>query len=206
MVAKELCDALKPATSRLIVAGSLRRRKQSVGDVEILFVPKLETRAEDMFSTRQVDLAAEIIDGMLNRGDVSKRPSVRGTFTWGPQNKLAIHRNGVPVDFFAATEEKWWVSLVVRTGSLAMNLMLTTGAQKLGRSLNAYGSGVTCSDGTVIAATSERHVFELCGVEYREPWERDSLGGGGGFSSPSNEEPRKSQNDEALRPPRGGAQ
>ena len=160
---------LSPVTSRLIVAGSLRRGKTEVGDVEILYVPKFETRTEDMFSTRRVDIAGECLDAMLTRGDISKRPSVRGTFAWGAQNKLALHRSGVPVDFFATTEEKWWVSLVIRTGGLAMNMELTTGAQRLGRSLNAYGSGVTCSDGTVIQATSEEHVFELCGVKYRPP-------------------------------------
>jgi len=43
-VAKELCDLLKPVTQRLIVAGSLRRRKEQVGDVEIVFIPKWEHR------------------------------------------------------------------------------------------------------------------------------------------------------------------
>jgi DNA polymerase/3'-5' exonuclease PolX len=75
----------------------------------------------------------------------------------------------VPVDFFATTPENWWVSLVVRTGSLEMNLELTKGANHLGRSLNVYGRGVTRADGTVIPATSEEHVFELCGVKYRVP-------------------------------------
>ena len=39
-VARELCEALKPHCERLIVAGSLRRGKQEVGDVEILYIPK----------------------------------------------------------------------------------------------------------------------------------------------------------------------
>lgn len=170
-VAGILCAALNSVTSRLIVAGSLRRRKETVNDIEILFVPKFEDRPADMFSNKSVDLAEEAINGLLASGALEKRPKSNGTYTWGAKNKLALY-NGVPVDFFATSEEYWWVSLVIRTGALAMNLELTTGAQKLGRSLNAYGAGVTCSDNTVIPATSEEDVFYLCGVKYREPWER----------------------------------
>lgn len=175
-VAKIFCAALKPVTTRLCVAGSLRRRKEAVGDVEILFVPRCTERPAvgDMFAKASVDMAAEIIEGLLAAGEITKRLSVDNKITWGPKNKLALHKSGIPVDLFATTEEYWWVALVIRTGSKDTNLRLTTGAQKLGRKLNAYGTGVTCSDGQIIAATSEQHVFELCGVPYREPWERNS--------------------------------
>jgi len=90
--AKEICDALKPVTSRLVVAGSLRRRRLQVGDVEILYVPTTDTDA--------------IIDDFLAREILIKRPNKRGHFAWGPKNKLAIHKStGVPVDLFATTEE-----------------------------------------------------------------------------------------------------
>lgn len=172
-VARELCAALKPVTERLVVAGSLRRGKSQVGDVEILFVPKLGTRPLDFFSDEKYDRAAETINAMIAGGVIAMRPNVNGSNTWGDRNKLAVHvASGIPVDFFSTTENNWWVSLVVRTGSKEMNLQLTTGARRLGRSLNAYGCGVTESDGHVIPATSEQHVFELCGVPYKEPKDR----------------------------------
>jgi DNA polymerase/3'-5' exonuclease PolX len=121
--AKELCDALKPVTSRLIVAGSLRRRAQEVGDVEILYVP--------------AEGCSQLVDDFLNRGVLTKRPNVKGHFAWGKLNKLAIHAaTGVPVDLFATCEENWWVSVVFRTGSLDMNLVLTRSALRRGRTLN----------------------------------------------------------------------
>lgn len=159
--AKELCDALKPVTSRLVVAGSLRRRKLAVGDVEILYVP--------------ADGCGAVIDEFLNRGVLVKRPNCRGHFAWGNLNKLAIHvGTGVPVDLFATCEENWWVSLVFRTGSLDMNLLLTRSALRRGRTLMAYGCGVQqlTPPWTITPATSEQHVFDLCGVRYREPWQR----------------------------------
>ena len=60
-VAKKLCDALKPVCARIIVCGSLRRRKPTVGDVEVLFVPRLETRQVDMFSCQSISLAEETV-------------------------------------------------------------------------------------------------------------------------------------------------
>jgi DNA polymerase/3'-5' exonuclease PolX len=156
--ARELCDALKPVTSRLIVAGSLRRRALEVGDVEILYIP-----AEGCDAVVADFLAREIL---------VKRPNVKGHYTWGKLNKLAIHaRTGVPVDLFATCEANWWVSVVFRTGSLEMNLLLTRSALRHGRSLMAYGPGVQATryPYTIVPATSERHVFDLCGVPYRDP-------------------------------------
>lgn len=151
----------------------LRRGRMAVGDVELLYIPRRDRSHTDMFSTDDLDLCDQQIRILLETGEIRKRKSVKDTFTWGPKNKLAVHSDsGIPVDFFATSKENWWVSLVVRTGSKETNLLLTTGAQKLGRSLNAYGSGVTCSDGTVIPATSEEQVFELCGVPYLQPSER----------------------------------
>lgn len=182
-VAKELCDLLRPHvatwpdnTPCLIVAGSLRRRKAEVGDVEILFIPKLGAGAKsDLFSeAKPADLTELAIGQLLSSGVLAKRPNKEGNPTWGPKNKLAVHvASGIPVDLFATTEANWFVSLVIRTGGKDTNLILTHTARKLGFTLHAYGDGVSSLTGDAkIPATSERHVFQLCGVNYLEPWER----------------------------------
>jgi DNA polymerase/3'-5' exonuclease PolX len=172
-VAYEIKNQLEPFCERIEIAGSLRRGKAEVGDIELLYIPRTENRQQDFFSSAPVNIAAEKISQMLAVGELAKRPSKIGVFTWGDNNKLGIHvASGVPVDLFQTTAENWWVSLVIRTGSKDTNLALTTGAQKQNARLNAYGCGVTWSDGTTTAATSERHVFELCGVEYKEPENR----------------------------------
>jgi DNA polymerase/3'-5' exonuclease PolX len=169
-VAAELMERLQARCERIVVAGSLRRGKQFVGDVELLFIPRMGERQKGLFATEPFSLADECIAEMLDAGILRKRPSKIGGFTWGESNKLAIHAaSGIPVDLFSTTSAKWWVSLVVRTGSLETNMKLTTGAQRLHRSLNAYGEGVTNEDGSKTAATSERDVFDLCGISYLEP-------------------------------------
>ena len=103
-VARELCRALEPVTTRLIVAGSLRRRKETVGDVEILFVPRTESRRVDLIHTEDFDLARERIDALLSDGVLEMRPNVTGGTSWGGKNKLALHvATGVPVDLFTAS-------------------------------------------------------------------------------------------------------
>lgn len=89
-VAKVLCDALKPVTERLIVAGSLRRRKALVGDVEILYVPKFQTLPDGLFDTKQVNLVDVELDELRTRGIIAPRKNKMGSETWGGKNKLAV--------------------------------------------------------------------------------------------------------------------
>lgn len=176
-VAGLLCVILGPFCERLEIAGSLRRKKQLVSDVELVYQPKIQRQRDkaDMFALADVNLADVCIEEMLAAGGIQKRPSRVGVFTWGPQNKLAVHvETGIPVDFFAVLKpENWWVSLVIRTGSLETNLKLTQGAQARGRTLHAYGAGVEIdSSGAMLEPKSERDVFDFCGVEYAEPKDR----------------------------------
>jgi DNA polymerase/3'-5' exonuclease PolX len=172
-VAEELKAILGPACHQIAIVGSLRRGKAEVHDAELLYVPRFTERPEDMFASRFVDLAEEVTDKLLADGVLKKRPNINGHFAWGSSNKLAIHvASGLPVDLFTTTEKRWWVALVIRTGSKETNLRLTTGAIKQGRKLNAYGEGVTMPDGTVTPAFSEKSVFDLCGVPYLQPEKR----------------------------------
>lgn len=171
-LAEQLKAALEPMCEAIEIAGSLRRRKALVSDIELLYIPRFESRKVDLFDSAPVSLVDEGLATWLRTGVLTKRLSMTGITTWGEKNKLSVHvGTGIPVDFFATTRENWFVSLVIRTGSKETNLRLTTGANALGRSLNAYGSGVTIN-GQVHPATSERDVFNLCGVPYLEPEQR----------------------------------
>lgn len=172
-VAKELCARLKPHCKKLIVAGSLRRRKAEVGDVEILYVSRMAERPLDMFSTQLVSLADEEITKMLDDGSLTKRPSKTGSTAWGDKNKLAVHRSGMPVDLFSTVDESWCNYLVCRTGPANSNTRIATEAQRRGYRWNPYGIGYTkLADGTVTAMDSEAAVFAFVGLPYAEPWER----------------------------------
>ena len=159
---------------KIEIAGSLRRGRPDVGDIELLYVPRTDYRLKpgEMFEQEQYSMADDLIDSWLKTGIVTKRLSVIGVATWGKENKLAVHMaSGIPVDFFSTDESRWWTALVIRTGSAQTNIRLTTGAQRLGRHLHAYGSGVS-EHGTLYPAKSEKDVFDLCGIPYLEPKNR----------------------------------
>lgn len=185
-VAQEFIELIKPFVmetpkdfpwpfSHLItIAGSLRRCKQRVGDIEILLVPRHDERQIDFFTTKPIDLADEALNKCLVAGSLTKRLNVNGNpSAWGTKNKHAVATlSMIPIDFFSTCLENWFTSLVIRTGSKETILKLTTGAQRLGRTLHAYGDGVSekWPDGRVqhFSARSEEDVFKLCGVPFVE--------------------------------------
>lgn len=174
-VARELCTRLKPFCEKLIVAGSLRRRKQEVGDVEILYISRTEARPVDMFTIGTVNLADEEIERMLEDGMLTKRASKIGGTAWGEKNKLALHRSGMPVDLFRTVPDAWFNYLVCRTGPADSNTRIATEAKRLGYRWNPYGAGFThLTDGTVTPMHSEAAVFEFVGLPHAEPWERNA--------------------------------
>lgn len=172
--ARDLCRRLKPVTDRLIVAGSLRRCKDQVGDVEILYVSKTEDRKLDLLSTAEASLAEEEIQRMLEDGTLAKRENRNGGTSWGRKNKFATHRaSGIPVDLFRTTEACWFNYLVCRTGPKESNERIATAAQEHGYTWTPYGPGFRCqADNQVVTVASEAEVFAFVGIPYKEPKDR----------------------------------
>lgn len=174
-VAQEIISMLRPFCERIEIVGSLRRCAEVVGDIELLFIPVIDTRQLDMFSSEPVDLAEECIGMLVAQGTLLKRPNVKGGFTWGRLNKLGVHSSsGIPVDLFCEPNEaNWSRSIVIRTGPKEFNIRLINGAARLGIAMHAYGDGFTDKvTGRVIPCKTEREVFEICGCVYIDPSER----------------------------------
>lgn len=176
-VARELCDALKPVTTRLMVAGSLRRRKSEVGDVEILYLGRsaLLPDPNDLLGHQiETNLADALINGWVDAGRISKRPNKNGVIAWGGQNKLAVHvASGIPVDFFQTTPDGWWSLVVCRTGSAANNVRICNAAIARGLRWNPYHGFEDRKSGAMLhVARCEQDVFTRVGLAHVEPWKR----------------------------------
>jgi DNA polymerase/3'-5' exonuclease PolX len=171
-ISDELVEALSPCCERVCVAGSLRRGKAEVGDIEILYVPRnVQILKPGELFPRSGSLADELLEQWLTKGMIAKRPNKNGVTSWGLYNKLTTHTaSGVSVDLFATTS--WFVSLVVRTGSAETNTQLAASAARRGLQLHACGVIERTATGEQIIPQSELEVFELCGVSYREPQDR----------------------------------
>lgn len=181
-LARKLVHLLAPCCERIEIAGSLRRRKPEVGDIEILYVPRQVEAPDpnDLFGDKKIFVnAIDVALAMLIKmGKLEKRPKTDGSLTWGPQIKLArAIATGIPVDFFAADRDNWFNLLVCRTGSKENNILISQGADKLGWEWKPYTVGFISKPNAigerfVKRCRSERDVFEGAGLPYREPWER----------------------------------
>jgi len=163
-IAETLKSLLEGSCERIEIAGSIRRHKWDVGDIELLCIPKF---------VDGVDQLDRELGGLAIQGIIALRRNKRGSPTYGPKNKLMLHvPSGIGVDIFSTTEECWPVALVVRTGGKQTNIRISMAAQKRGYKFHAYGSGFSTPQGETICS-SEREVFEAVGLPYRQPWERD---------------------------------
>jgi DNA polymerase (family 10) len=120
-VAEAALALLAPACERVEVAGSIRRRKADVGDVELVAVPKLEP-VTDLFGavTGQRDLLHERCAALLAEGVFAHRLGVDGKRSFGPKSKrLRFTHDGAPfpLDLFVVTPPaQWGAVFTIRTG------------------------------------------------------------------------------------------
>lgn len=167
---REVLEVFGLACHRVIVAGSLRRQKQVVGDAEILYIPHCAVDT-DLFGnvTQRFDITDQALEWLLVRGVIKKRENVNGATMWGPKNKFAVHvRTGVPIDFFRATHDNWWNYLVCRTGPSESNIAIAAAAERQGMKWHPYDKGFTTA-GHWIQVRSEEEVFATVGLPYKEP-------------------------------------
>ena len=174
-VATSLGKLLTPYCQAIVIAGSIRRRKAKVGDIELLCISKV-TSSQDMLgglATNQYTLDVALEDMTRQEDLLQRRLNKAGRPTFGPSNKLLIHvPTGIPVDIFSASEKNWGMAMVVRTGPREFNVRMMTRFLELGMKGHAYG-GVTDRNGNEVNCPDEYAVFRILGWEYLSPEDRD---------------------------------
>lgn len=175
-VAKELTAALRSLCEpeRFIFAGSLRRLKAEVGDIEVVYVPRIEERPDrdDLLGNLvATNLVNQQLGEWLQCGWITKRVGDKGGTAWGPVNKLAVHSaSGIGIDFFQADRRNFWTLLVCRTGSVASNERICNAAIARGQKWNPYrGFEDRVTGDLLFVPESERAVFERVGLPFLPP-------------------------------------
>ena len=173
-VAEELRDFLAGACKRIEIAGSLRRQREDVGDIELLCIPL------ELGLALGVDTLDRAIQTLMVHDVLALRPDVKGRTTYGSQNKLMLHvLSGIGVDIFSTTTEHWGMAMVVRTGSAEFNIKMMARFRQLGFQGHAYpwnGKGkqhgsISTPNGEIDCPTEE-DVFRVLGWQYIDPRER----------------------------------
>lgn len=174
-VAKGLLRLMEPVCEKIMVVGSIRRKKDLVSDIELLYIPKYGERPNlDMLfpEMKRVNLADGMLESWLNQGLLQKRPNCNGVASWGVQNKLGVW-NGIPVDLFATHEMAWWTQLCMRTGGKDNNIMISREANKYNLEWHPYdGFFRQRATGALLYVKCEEDNYRLVGLDYPEPENR----------------------------------
>lgn len=147
-------NAIGDCAVKTIVAGSIRRRRKIVHDVDFVF---------DDPDHGALRLAVDQMAGYPNNGTQILK--------WGPK-LAAITYCGVPFDLYFSTPETFHTLLLIRTGSKENNIRLCSIAKSKGWKLHASGEGLFNERGERIAGDSERSIYDALGVKWQEPWDR----------------------------------
>lgn len=186
-VAKRFVAELEGTYDQLVVAGSLRRRLATIGDIEIVAVPKVETLPigfPDMFGEQaegDVDLLDVHLTMLLDKGRVEKRLDANGSPRWGPTLKYLSY-GGARVDLFTPCAERFGWIVLLRTGpaELSRQLVVPKGKRTRDGRPGLMPAHIVPRDGWLTFRTSaerietpdEASVFDLFGLPYQAPWSR----------------------------------
>ena len=155
-LARELVRALErvPGVAAARAAGSLRRMKETVGDIDLLVTSARP--AEVMRAFAGLPQVADV----LERGET--KASIR-------------HREGIQVDLRVVEPASFGAALVYFTGSKQHNIRIRALALKRGLKLNEYGV-FRESTGRRVAGATEEDVYAALGLAWIPPELREDAG------------------------------
>ena len=167
-IADQLCTNLTKGCDKIAVAGSIRRRRPFIHDIDIVAVPKYQPGPTETLFGDQVQI--NLLDVTLNTLVSSGR--IRITERGDKAIRLELPSGELPVDVYIARPETWATLLLIRTGSREHNIRMCSLARQLGMQLKADGSGLFRA-GTLVAGSSETEIFEALGMTYVTPEYRE---------------------------------
>jgi len=144
--------AKQPGVGRVEVAGSYRRRRETVGDLDILACARDGAAVADAFA------AYEEVEEVIAKGPTRVTVRLEG---------------GLQVDLRIIPEESYGAALVYFTGSKDHNIALRRRAQADGLKINEYG---VFRGEVSIAGRSEEEVYRTVGLPFIPPELREDRG------------------------------
>ena len=155
-VAEVFVDALSslPSARRVAYAGSLRRMKETIGDVDLLVA------GDDARTVMHAFVAQPTVARVLAHGDA----------------KTSIVTDpGLQVDLRVVPEAAWGAAMIYFTGSKAHNIRIREMAVRAGLKLNEYGL-FDAKSGELLAAETEADVYGRLDMAFIEPTLREDRG------------------------------
>ncbi len=148
---------LHPEISRVAVAGSFRRAKETVHDLDFLV------------ATKEPALVCE---------DFTTLPEVESIIVCGDTKASVRLKNGMQCDLRAVSNSQFPFALQYFTGSKEHNVAIRSLALKKGLSLNEYGFSPAGEIPVTLPTDihEERDIYQVLGLQYIEPELRENRG------------------------------
>lgn len=143
-----------PGVKEISVAGSLRRMKETVGDIDILVTSQTPEAVMEAFAGA---------------------PEVEQVLARGPTRSSVVLDVGLQADVRVVEPAAFGAALQYFTGSKEHNVALRERAIRAGLKLNEYGVWRT-ADGTRVAGRTEAEVYKAVGVPWIPPEMREDQG------------------------------
>ena len=166
LTAQKLIDHCKAfdGVEKITPAGSLRRGRETVGDLDILITG---TACED--ATQCAALADHVL----------KFPGILETIAKG-ENKVSFRlRSGMQVDVRLLPRDSFGAAMQYFTGSKTHNVSLRQRAIRMGYTLNEYGLAKLEEDGSagkIVAGKTEEDIYKKLKLAYIPPEMRENCG------------------------------
>ncbi len=161
-VAQKLIELIKPlpGVDTVTPAGSLRRGRETVGDLDLLVTGNAGSNESQRNKVIDAILSFPGIVDVLARGE----------------NKVSFKlRSGLQVDVRVLAPESFGAGLLYFTGSKSHSVYLRQRALKLGYTLNEYDLA-RVDDNKRVAGKTEEEIYKKLGLEFIPPELRESGG------------------------------
>jgi len=146
-LSKEVIKWLSPLSTKIEIAGSIRRGKQNPGDIDIVLIPK------------NIDKLTEFL-------------KKKGKFIQGGNEKSTWKIKGIKVElYYADNLNEWGSMLLAYSGKSGSNIGLRIIARTKGFKLTQHGL-FNRKTGKYLVGRTEREIYKALNREYKEPWER----------------------------------
>jgi len=162
-LAFKILGEIEPFCLKAEIAGSIRRRRGVVNDVDFVVLPR--PGKTNSWLTIIKTLRSMFDASTVKQGDKLAVLNVPFAGKGG--------QSYVQVDLYRAEPETWGILLLVRTGSKEHNVKLCNLAISKGLRLK-YSVGLVDDSGLVVAGRSEEDVFAALGLPFIPPGEREA--------------------------------
>jgi DNA polymerase (family 10) len=152
---------------KIEVCGSYRRKKETIGDIDILIALK-NSKINNQSQLINSKEAKEVMDYFL------KFPDIDYIYGEGSTKTMIRLKNGLDVDLRVVDKESFGAALAYFTGSKEHNIKLRELAIKKGYKLNEYG--LFDKNNKKIAGKTEEEIYQKLGLQFIPPELRENKG------------------------------